>query len=128
MVDFSIDSGVVKNRDIDLILQQIDILFDTTPKEVFGEVDFGTNYDSYLYRLKLSNESIKDRVLSDLNSLQLFNFIPSVEVHLLQGTEQDIALIEIVLTRESETYNRVYKISWEFLIYFRQDIMIYRNR
>lgn len=111
MVDFSIDSGVVKNRDIDLILQQIDILFDTTPKEVFGEVDFGTNYDSYLYRLKLSNESIKDRVLSDLNSLQLFNFIPSVEVHLLQGTEQDIALIEIVLTRESETYNRVYKIS-----------------
>jgi hypothetical protein len=111
MVDFSINSKIVKNRDIELILQQIDILFDTTPREVFGSVDYGTKYDSYLYRLKLSNESIKDQVLSDLNSLQLFEFKPTVEVHLLQGTEQDIALIEITLTRESEVYNRVYKIS-----------------
>lgn len=111
MIDFSIDSSVIKRRDIDLILQQIDVLFDTTPREVLGSIDYGTDYESYLYRLKLSNESIRDQVLADLNSLTLFDFIPSVEVHILQGTEQDIALIEIVLTRESETYNRVYKIS-----------------
>lgn len=111
MVDFSINDGVAKRKDIDLILQQIDLLFDTSPREVFGSVDYGTKYDEYLYRLKLSNESIREQVLSDLYSIQLFDFVPTVEVHLLEGTEQDIALIEIVLTRETETYNRVYRIS-----------------
>ena len=48
MVDFNIDAGSpLKNGDIELLLQQIDILFDTYPKEVLGSEDFGTQYDDY---------------------------------------------------------------------------------
>lgn len=112
MIDFNIDEGSpIKTDDVDLILQQIDILFDTNPKEVLGYEEFGTRYDEYLYRLNLSNADIQQRVLSDLMSLNLFGFNPHVEVHLLQGTEQDIALIEITLTRDEETYQRIYKIA-----------------
>lgn len=112
MVDFNLNgNNPVNNDDISLILQQIDILFDTTPKEVFGAETFGTRYDKYLYELKLSNESIKQNILADLYSLELFGFIPTVNVHLLQGTEQDIALIEIELNREEESYTKIYKIS-----------------
>ena len=112
MVDFNIDAGSpLKNGDVELLLQQIDILFDTYPKEVLGSEDFGTQYDDYLYRLKLSAANIKQRVISDISSLELFDFVPSVEVHLLQGTEKDIVLIDINLIRGEEKYNRTYKIS-----------------
>lgn len=112
MVDFDLNgNNPINNDDISLILQQIDILFDTAPKEVFGAETFGTRYDKYLYELKLSNESIKQNILTDLYSLELFGFTPTVNVHLLQGTEQDIALIEIELNREEESYTKIYKIS-----------------
>jgi len=112
MIDFNLNEGSpVVNKDISLILQQIDILFDTTPKELLDNTDFGTQYDKFLYKLKLSNESIKQQVLSDLYSLELFGFQPDVEVYLLQGTEQDIALIDITLTRNDETYHQIYKIT-----------------
>lgn len=111
MVDFNLNAGsVVKNRDVELILQQIDLLFDTHPREVFGDEHFGTKYDEYLYKLNVSADIIKQAVLSDLYSLELFEFKPEVEVYLLQGTERDIILIDINLTRENESYNRSYKI------------------
>lgn len=112
MVDFNLDEGTpIKNNDISLILQQIDILFDTKEKEVLGYEDFGTKYDTYLYDLRLTNDELKQEVLSDLQTLTLFGFTPEVEVYLLQGSEQDIALIDIILTREDENYRRTYKIA-----------------
>jgi hypothetical protein len=111
MVDFSLDKNVaVKNGDVDLIMQQIDMLFDTTPREVLGHEDYGSDYDKFLYDLKLSATAIEQVVLSDLRSLQLFNFTPSVKVYILQGTENDIILVNITLTRQGESYNKSYKI------------------
>ena len=112
MIDFSLDNkSAEKNNDIDLILQQIDILFDTTPKEILGQERYGSIYDTYLYKLNISNEDLRCQVVRDINSLELFNFKPSVEVIMLQGTERDIALIKIVLTRELESYEKTYKIT-----------------
>jgi hypothetical protein len=111
MVDFSLDNDAVKYNDIDLILQQIDLLFDTTPREVLGHPNYGTRYDDYLYRLNISPMSIKQQIINDLNSLELFHFTPIVDVHLLRGSERDIILIEITLEREYEKYNRIYKIT-----------------
>lgn len=111
MIDFNLDAGSpIKNDEIALIIQQIDLLFDTFPTEVFGDPDFGTEYDRYLYQLKISNSALQQEVLSDLNSLDLFGYLPSVNVHLLEGTERDIVLIEITLTRDEEIYQKVYKI------------------
>jgi hypothetical protein len=112
MIDLDLKNNrPAQNNDIYLILQQIDILFGTKPKEVLGFEDFGTNYEKYLYDLNISNESIKYSVLSDLNSLDLMGFNPEVEVYLLQGTEHDIALVTISLTREDEYYQKIYKIN-----------------
>lgn len=112
MIDFNLNKGLpIQNDDISLILQQIDILFDTKPKEILGFENYGTKYDTYLYNLKISNDALKHEVLSDIQSLDLLGFEPKVEVHLLQGTEQDIALIEILLKRNEEQYQQIYKIS-----------------
>lgn len=112
MVDFSLNRNKSSlNGDIELILQQIDILFDTDKKTVLGAEGFGTQYDKYLYNLKISNEGLKYIVLDDLREIEMFGFTPSVEVYLLQGSEQDIALININLTRDGEIYEKTYKIS-----------------
>jgi hypothetical protein len=111
MIDFSLTGGPILNNDIALVLQQIDILFDTIPTEVLGYEDFGTKYHKFLFDLNISNEAIKYTVLSDLQSLDLLGFEPEVEVHLLQGTEHDIALVEIDLYRDEEHYQKVYKIN-----------------
>lgn len=110
-MDFNLNEGyAIQNDDISLIIQQIDLLFDTKPREVLGQELFGTTYERYLYNLKLSNEQLKQVVMSDLNRLSLFGFVPEVEVHLMQGTEKDIALIEITLSRDGEQYQQIYKI------------------
>lgn len=112
MIDFNIDKGnPAKKSDVEMILQQIDILFDTTPREVFGFEDYGTEYDRYLYNLQISAENLKQVVMSDINSLQLFGFTPNVDVYLLQGTAQDIAVIDISLTRYDEKHRKIYKIT-----------------
>lgn len=111
MVDFNLDAGnPLISDDVDLILQQIDILFSATPTEVLGDVNYGTTYDNYLYQLKISNSALESVVRNDLSSIDLRGFVPSVEVLLLQGTEQDIAIIDITLTRNREVYKKTYKI------------------
>ena len=38
-------------------------------------------------------------------------FAPDVEEYLIQGTEHDIALVNISLTRDDEYYQKIYKIN-----------------
>lgn len=111
MKDFHLNKGTpLLDKNIDLVLQQIDMLFDTSPREVLGDIDYGTRYDKYLYNLNASNESMKRAILSDIYSLDLFEFTPTVDVILLEGTQRDIAIIDITLNDENNSYRRTYKI------------------
>lgn len=112
MTDFSLQSDKTHlESDVDLLLQQIDMLFDTTPREILGSETYGTEYDNLLYELRMSGDEIKQQVDSDLSLLDTLGFSTNVNVHLLKGTEQDIALVEINLTRDDRSFNRIYKIS-----------------
>jgi hypothetical protein len=114
MVDFSLykRSGVATvNQEVDLLLQQVDILFDTTPTEVLGDENFGTKYDTYLYDTRLSASNLKLIVETDISQLNLMGWDYDVEVHLLQGTEQDIAVIQITFYKGIESVQKTYRIS-----------------
>lgn len=111
-MDFNLESGSpLVSRDIDMILQQIDILFSTINRELIGDANYGTQYDHYLYNLRISTTALEAEVMSNITSINLYDFRPDVKVYLMQGTEQDIALIEITLTRDDEIYKKIYKIS-----------------
>ena len=76
MVDFNLNPGdAIITSDIDIVLQQIDLLFDTTPREVIGDEKYGSTYDEYLYRLKISAENLKNKVVSDLQQLDLRGYL-----------------------------------------------------
>lgn len=114
MVDFSMyqkSGSATLNLEVDLLIQQVDILFDTTPTEVLGDERFGTRYDDYLYDTRLSADNLKTIVEQDLSKINLMGWNYDVEVYLLQGTEQDIAIINITFTKGIETVQKTYKIS-----------------
>lgn len=113
MIDFCLtDKGGKStiNQEVDLLLQQVDILFDTTPTEVLGIEEFGTKYDSYLYDVRLSASNLESIVRNDLSKLNTMGWRYDVKVYLLQGTEQDIAIINIIFTKGRETFQKTYKI------------------
>jgi hypothetical protein len=117
MIDINIGNGYnstekdILSNDVELLIQQVDMLFGTDKNSVLGDLEYGTNYDKYLYTTGISNAAMESKILSDLNTLNLFGFKPSVNVILLEGTARDIALIDITLTGEYETYNKTYRIS-----------------
>lgn len=111
MTDFSIGNDrAAINRDLDVVLQQIDILFDTVPGEVFGQESYGTDYERFLWDLQISSNAIQTQILSDIRSLNLMGFVPQVDVLLMQGTERDIIIVDIFLRRSGYTFEKTYKI------------------
>lgn len=112
MVDFNLSEGdPTINDDISCLIQQIDILFDTTPGDLIGDIEFGTDYEHHLYDLKLGPDTLREHMLDDLRRLDLLGFTPDVNVYLMQGTERDIAVIDVQLRRNMEHYSKTYKIS-----------------
>lgn len=112
MIDFSLDKNKVTiNSEIELIKQQIDLLFDTDKMEVLGDNTFGTHYEEFLYDMKMSAESIEYTIARDLGKLVLFGYTPYVKVDMYQGTENDIILVKIDLVRDTDDYEITFKIS-----------------
>ena len=112
MVDFNLEQGnPVKMDDYELVIHQIDLLFSTHKCDVLGDDEFGADYERLLYDLQLSNADMENQIRSDINKIDLRGFRCDVRVYLLQGTEQDIALVDIILKRDNEVYNKTYKIS-----------------
>lgn len=114
MIDFNITNKLtdelIINNDLINVLQQIDLLFDTDIDDVLGDSSFGTNYDKYLYTLGVSNLSLETKILNDLQKIDLYGFTPSVSVNIIEGTQRDIAFIDITLTGDYEEYNKTYVI------------------
>lgn len=114
MVDFAlsnkfVDDIIIRN-DLAYVLQQIDLLFNTDVNDVLGDSNYGSNYDKYLYTLGMSNANLESKILSDITALDLVGFNPNVKVTIVEGTERDIALIDITLSRNYEEYNKSYVI------------------
>ena len=114
MIDFAISDKFTEDpiisNDLACVLQQIDLLFDTDEYAVLGDEYFGTNYDDYLYTLGVSNEALEMQIFDDISRLSLLGLKHSVAVTIVEGTERDIALIDITLSGNFGEYNKSYVI------------------
>ena len=115
MLDFSLsnkltDKPVIDN-DLIFVLQQIDLLFNTDINDVLGDSQYGTNYDRYLYTLGVSNYSLEQKIRNDILRLDLQGFTPSVSVHIVEGTQRDIAFVDIVLSGHYKEFTKSYVIN-----------------
>lgn len=112
MVDLSLDNiDVVKTTDLENVIQQIEMLFDTSPFEVIGEPNYGSDFEKFLWNLTASNYDIENYIRSRIqNEVDLLGFTVDVEVNLMEGTENDIILADITISRDGYNYNKTYRI------------------
>lgn len=95
MVDFcNTTDAITLDYELDLVLQQLDMLFDTNPQEVLGELNYGTDFDRFLYELNYSNDYIASYIEQSIRrNIEAFDYDINVNVKLLNGTENDIILV-----------------------------------
>lgn len=112
MIDLNLEPGdPTIDNDIEVLLQQVNILFETTPGDLYGDIEYGTDYSYYLYELKYSAEQLRNQIMDDLREIDKLGFAIDVDVKLIHGTEDDIALVQIVFFKNSRTYTQNYKIT-----------------
>lgn len=109
MLDLPLHNNIVDD-DVQFILQQIDILFDTHPGESI-DPGYGTEYESLLYDTQISGDAIRDAIQHDLEIIDLRGWSFDVSVSLFEGTERDIALVNIDLYKDTDRVSKQYKIS-----------------
>lgn len=113
MIDFSIDNyNITAQDEVTNIMQQIDILFNTSPYEVIGEASFGTDFEKYIHELKVPNRDIEAAIISAIrNNVYLFGYNLDVHVYIAQGTVNDIIFADIVIYDDKTEYSKQYRIT-----------------
>lgn len=98
---------------LDLILEQIDMVLDTSRKDVLGELDYGSDLEKYLYDLRATNSQIERDVYQTIsNSCDLFGCDLGVKVYITDGTIMDIIMVKIDIVDTSGNHaERVYRLS-----------------
>ena len=112
MIDFCLNtSSVTLQQDVDLVLQQIDMLLDTSPKEVLGEPDYGSDYEKFIWDTTASEGVIADYISNNIRSnVDLLGFTLNVTVEIYFGTNNDIILVAIELRKDGDVLRKIYNI------------------
>lgn len=113
MVDLcTTNDAVVLENDIDLVLQQIEVLFDTDPGDVIGAPRFGIKFDNYLYETSLGNHTVAAQISNMISSnVDLMGWQVQVDVDFLAGSDNDILMFRVMIYNEVDTYSKIYKVT-----------------
>ena len=111
MVDFSLNNDEVLVKDeVGLILQQIDLLFDTHEDEVFG-VAFGSNFYDLLWDMSITAADVAMYTLNLIKAnINLYGWDVDVDAYFLEGTQSDIMLVKITLSNGMQSFEKTYKV------------------
>lgn len=116
--DINLDdsNGVIITDRIEFLLQEINILFDTSKGEVLGDEEFGTDFEQFIWDLSASNQDISSYVVSSIynHTTTGSNFNITADTSISYGTESDIIIVKISIQDPMSTsspINAIYRIS-----------------
>ena len=115
MVDLAIDSRILLDRNIDLALQELDILFNTTNTELIGYVDFGTNFEQFLWQMTPSVDELKRYITTKIQNDTLYLREMETEIDVQVDNSEYVSNLYIVTINIKDTVNgstttRIYKL------------------
>ena len=112
MRDFCIsDNKVTLADEASLIIQQIDMLFDTSHGEVLGEYMYGSDFRQFLWDLKASATDISNYTSSKIAAnIDMLGWSYDVSTSLMEGVNNDIILITVSMRKGVESYSKTYKV------------------
>jgi len=115
MVDLALDSRLLLNTNIDLALQELDILFNTTNTELIGYSDFGTNFEQFLWQLTPSKEQLYTYINNKIREESLFLKDMDVDLNVdiddsQYGNKLYIVNIDLKDPNTGDEIQRIYKL------------------
>lgn len=112
MIDFSYQEDIpVISNPLDLVLEQLDMLLDTSYGDVLGASGYGNDFDTFLYEMNQSNFSIQSHIENVIRkNVNLHGCSLSINVNLFAGIQRDIILVQIMIAYSGSSYIRTFKI------------------
>lgn len=107
MLDLALDDRIFLDDPIDCALQELDLLFNTTNTELIGYIDYGTNFEQFLWKLTPTIEEVKTYIKTKLyDTYFLKNYIVEINVEILNGNVRDIYYITIKIKDPNDKKNK----------------------
>lgn len=100
MYDISLNNNNLFITDrIEAAIQELDLMFNTEPTELIGDVNYGTNWYNYLWSLTPMINDLKNYIINRISQTYFASqFNPIVDVEFAQGIHTSIYVIKISLT------------------------------
>lgn len=99
------------NDTMSYVCQQIAMLFDTRKGDVLGNYTFGTDYEDFIWDMTLPASAIAAQINDDIaQNVDLAGCTYSVKADIINGTENDIILVQIDLMYEGQMQTVAYSI------------------
>lgn len=106
-----LDDVPTVNDTISYVCQQIAMLFDTRKGDVLGNYTFGTDYEDFIWDMTLPASAIAAQINDDIaQNIDLAGCTYSVKADIINGTENDIILVQIDLMYEGRMQTVAYSI------------------
>lgn len=96
MIDFGLHNDIaVINDTFQEAIQEIDILFSTHNTELLGDVNYGTNFEQFLWEMVPSESQLEAYIENKINSCTLFAALykHTIQVESLQDTSENIYVV-----------------------------------
>lgn len=99
MLDLAVDSRIMLDNVLDCALQELDMLFNTTNTEVLGNMDYGCNFEQFLWSLTPNDEQLKNYIRERirLNTYYFKQFDYDIDVQSEMGEYRDIYYVTITM-------------------------------
>lgn len=91
----------ILDNEVDLFFNEVGILLTTDSMDVLGQNDFGFQASNLIWKLNASEVKIKAELIAAIEKYCLTHELLEswdVEIKFMQGSERDIALIDIIAT------------------------------
>ena len=112
MIDFSLskDKTVLSDK-FDILLQEIDALFDASKGDLCGKMEYATDFERYLWNLNISTGTISNYVETTIKEkCDADGLTVSASTSAGYGTETDIILIDITVSDDTNSVDKHYRI------------------
>lgn len=99
MIDLALDGKIFIDNTVDAALQELDMLFNTEKTELINNVQYGTNFEQFLWVLNPSEEQLKKYISEQItNTYFLSSMDYDINVEILKGDFRLIYFVQISVT------------------------------
>jgi len=93
------DGEIIIQKEIELIINKIEMILFTNPGDVLSDINFGLGLEKYLWSTNVSTEYIQNDIQNQFNNYipELQKYTHSIDLQMMEGTIQDILVINIII-------------------------------